>query len=200
MEMTGEQLISLAQAEVWRGLIDPEVLKASIPGCQAIEKIAENEYKIELVAAVGPVKAKFKGKLILSDIKAPDSYSLAFEGSGGAAGFAKGGAQVSLSPEGRHTRLRYSAKANIGGKLAQVGSRLIDAVAAKTADDFFVNFKATLAPQAAASEAAAESAARVGAVGKAPARAAVNPLWIVAGVIAAMLLASWLLGAPRWIS
>jgi len=191
MEMTGEQLIPLPQAEVWRGLIDPEVLKASIPGCEAIEKIADNEYKVELTAAIGPVKAKFKGKLVLSDIKAPDSYSLAFEGSGGAAGFAKGGAQVSLSPEGSGTRLRYSAKASIGGKLAQVGSRLIDGVAAKTADDFFANFKKTLAPQAAEAVAAIEEA---------PARSGINPLWIVAGVIAAMLVASWLLGAPRWIS
>ncbi len=193
MEMTGEQLIPLPQAEVWRGLIDPEVLKASIPGCETIEKIADNEYKVELTAAIGPVKAKFKGKLVLSDIRAPNSYSLVFEGSGGAAGFAKGGAQVSLSPEGRGTRLRYSAKASIGGKLAQVGSRLIDGVAAKTADDFFANFKATLAPQTAAAEA-------VAAIEEAPARGVMNPLWIVAGIIGAMLVVNWLLGAPRWIS
>lgn len=193
MDMTGEQLIALPQAEVWRGLIDPEVLKASIPGCEAIERVAENEYKVELTAAIGPVKAKFKGKLVLSDIKEPNSYSLAFEGSGGAAGFAKGAAQVSLSPEGRGTRMRYSAKANIGGKLAQVGSRLIDGVAAKTADDFFANFKRTLAPQAAAAEA-------VAAIKEAPVHGGINPLWIVAGVIAAMLVVNWLLGAPRYIS
>ena len=193
MERTGEELIALPQAEVWRGLIDPEVLKASIPGCETIEKIADNEYKVALTAAIGPVKAKFKGKLVLSDIRAPNSYSLAFEGSGGAAGFAKGGAQVSLSPEGRGTRLRYSAKASIGGKLAQVGSRLIDGVAAKTADDFFANFNATLVPKASAPEAAAG-------LEEAPARGGINPLWIVAGIIAAMLIASWLLGAPHWIS
>jgi hypothetical protein len=192
MEMTGEQLIPLPQAEVWRGLIDPEVLKASIPGCETIEKLTDNEYKVALTAAIGPVKAKFKGKLVLSDIKAPNSYSLAFEGSGGAAGFAKGGAQVSLSPEGEGTRLRYSAKASIGGKLAQVGSRLIDGVAAKTADDFFANFNATLAPRAPAAEAAA-------AIEEAPAPGGINPLWIVAGIIAAMLVVNWLLGAPRYI-
>ena len=189
MEMTGEQLIALPQAEVWRGLIDPEVLKASIPGCETIEKVTDNEYKVALTAAIGPVKAKFTGKLVLSDIKAPNSYSLAFEGSGGAAGFAKGSAQVSLAQEGSGTRLRYGAKANIGGKLAQVGSRLIDGVAAKTADDFFVNFKATLTPKAAAAEAAA-------AIEEAPARGGISPLWIVAGVIAAMLAVYWLLGAP----
>lgn len=191
MEMTGEQLIALPQAEVWRGLIDPDVLKASIPGCEMIERVTDNEYKVELTAAIGPVKAKFKGKLILSDIKAPDSYSLAFEGSGGAAGFAKGSAQVSLAPEGRGTRLSYSAKANIGGKLAQVGSRLIDGVAAKTAADFFANFNKTLVPKAPTAAAA---------TGEAPARGGINPLWIVAGVIGAMLVVNWLLGAPRWIS
>ncbi|OHC83775.1 MAG: hypothetical protein A3G73_06525 [Rhodospirillales bacterium RIFCSPLOWO2_12_FULL_67_15] len=193
MEMTGEQLIPLPQAEVWRGLIDPEVLKTSIPGCETIEKITDNEYKVALTVAIGPVKAKFKGRLVLSDIKAPNSYSLAFEGSGGAAGFAKGGAQVSLSREGGGTRLRYSAKASIGGKLAQVGSRLIDGVAAKTADDFFARFNETLAPR----EATAAKAAA--AIEEAPARGGISPLWIVAGIIAAMLVVNWLLGAPRWI-
>lgn len=192
MEMTGEQLIPLPQADVWRGLIDPEVLKASIPGCESIERASDNEFKIEVTAAVGPVKAKFKGKLVLSDIRAPDSYSLAFEGSGGAAGFAKGGAQVALSPEGKGTRLRYSAKANIGGKLAQVGSRLIDGVAAKMAEEFFTRFNQTLAPVGAE---AAEAAP-----GEAPAAARINPLWIVAGIIAAMLVINWLVGAPRYIS
>ena len=192
MEMTGEQLIPLPQAEVWRGLIDPQVLKASIPGCEAIEKVADNEYKVELTAAIGQVKAKFKGKLVLSDIRAPDSYSLAFEGSGGAAGFAKGGAQVALSTEGKGTRLRYSAKASIGGKLAQVGSRLIDGVAAKMADDFFARFNETLAPTVGKAAEAAE--------GEAPAAGRINPLWIVAGIIAAMLVVNWLLGAPRYIS
>jgi hypothetical protein len=192
MEMTGEQLIPLPQAEVWRGLIDPEVLKASIPGCETIEKLADNEYRIALTAAIGPVKAKFKGKLVLSDINAPNSYSLAFEGSGGAAGFAKGSAQVSLAPEGGGTRLRYGAKATIGGKLAQVGSRLIDGVAAKTANDFFANFNATLTPKAPAAAAAA-------AIEETPARGGINPLWIVAAMIAAMLAVNWLLGAPRYI-
>jgi len=190
MEMTGEQLIPLPQADVWNGLNDPEVLKASIPGCESIERAGENEFKIALTAAVGPVKAKFKGKLVLSDIKAPDSYSLTFEGSGGAAGFAKGSAQVSLATEASGTRLTYSTKANIGGKLAQVGSRLIDGVAAKTAEDFFVNFKSQLSPQApeTGTAAKAESAA--------PSEH-FNPLWIVAGIIAAMLVVNWLISMPR---
>ena len=191
MEMTGEQLIPLPQAEVWRGLIDPEVLKASIPGCESIEKLSDTDYKVALTAAIGPVKAKFTGKLVLSEINPPTSYSLAFEGSGGAAGFSKGSAKVSLSAEGSNTRLAYSTKASVGGKLAQVGSRLIDGVAAKLAEDFFARFNETLAPRAAAAPAAAEVA---------PPPPGFNPIWIVAGIIAAMLVASWLIGAPRYIS
>ena len=189
MELTGEQLIPLPQDAVWRGLNDPEILKASIPGCESIEKLSDTNYKLVVTTAIGPVKAKFTGKLVLSDINPPNSYSLAFEGSGGAAGFAKGGAQVSLSPDGRGTRLRYSSKANVGGKLAQVGSRLIDGVAAKLAGDFFTRFNETLAP----------GAGVAAAIEEAPAPAGLNPLWIVAGIIAAMLIASWLIGAPRWI-
>lgn len=145
MEMTGEQLIPVPQAEVWRGLNDPEVLKACIAGCESIEKVSDSEYKVSIVAAVGPVKAKFTGKLLLTDLNPPNSYSLSFEGSGGAAGFGKGGAQVSLKSESAGTRLSYSAKASVGGKLAQVGSRLIDGVARKMADDFFAAFNEKLA-------------------------------------------------------
>src|SRR3954469_17674410 len=145
MEMTGEQLIAVPQADVWRALNDPEILKACIPGCESIEKTSENEYRIAMTAAVGPVKAKFSGKLVLSDLQPPNSYSLAFEGSGGAAGFGKGGAHVSLQPDGAGTRLSYTAKASVGGKLAQVGSRLIDGVAKKMADDFFTAFNRKVA-------------------------------------------------------
>ena len=146
MEMTGEQLIPLPQQRVWEALNDPAILKACIPGCESIEKVSDTEYKVVMTAAIGPVKAKFNGKLLLADLNPPHSYSIAFEGSGGAAGFAKGGAQVSLSPEGRGTRLSYSAKASIGGKLAQVGSRLIDGVARKMSEDFFARFKQVVAP------------------------------------------------------
>lgn len=141
MEMTGEQLIPASQQETWSALNDPEVLRACVPGCESITKVNENEYQVQLTARVGPVSAKFRGRLSLFDIKAPDSYSLAFEGQGGAAGFAKGAAQVALSPQGKQTRLDYQAKANVGGKLAQIGSRLVDAAAKKVADEFFENFK-----------------------------------------------------------
>ena len=149
MEMTGEQLIPLRQQRVWEALNDPGILKACIPGCESIEKVSDTEYKVVLTAAIGPVKAKFNGKLLLADLNPPHSYSIAFEGSGGAAGFGKGGAQVSLLPEGSSTRLTYKATASVGGKLAQVGSRLIDGVARKMADDFFARFNATVAPAAA---------------------------------------------------
>jgi hypothetical protein len=186
MEIIGEQLIPLPQQRVWEALNDPEILKACIPGCENIEKISENEYKIVMTAAVGPVKAKFNGKLHLADLNPPDSYSLSFEGSGGAAGFGKGSANVTLSPENNGTKLSYSAKANVGGKLAQIGSRLIDGVAHKMADDFFKRFNATVAPAASAqatTEAAPEKPEKKSALG----------LWVVAGLIliAIVVYAIW---------
>jgi carbon monoxide dehydrogenase subunit G len=142
MEMTGEQLIPASQADTWTALNDPEILKACIPGCESIERTGANEYAVQMTARVGPVSAKFKGKMALSNIQPPNSYSIAFEGQGGVAGFAKGGAEVSLKAEGDSTRLSYAAKANVGGKLAQIGSRLVDAAASKVAGDFFAAFNA----------------------------------------------------------
>lgn len=140
MEMTGEQLIALPQQATWDALNDTAVLMACIPGCDSIDKQSDNEYLLTMTAKVGPVSAKFKGKMTLTDVRAPDAYTLQFEGQGGVAGFAKGEAQVSLAPEGDSTRLSYSVKASIGGKLAQVGARLIDGVAKKMAEQFFVAF------------------------------------------------------------
>ena len=153
MEMSGEQRIALPQQRVWEALNDPEILKACIPGCESIERVSDHEYKVAMTAAVGPVKAKFAGKLLLSDLNPPNSYSLAFEGSGGAAGFGKGSAQVALTPDGSGTLLTYKASATVGGKLAQIGSRLIDGVAKKMSDDFFARFNSTVAPVAQASAA-----------------------------------------------
>ncbi len=147
MDMTGEQIIPLPQQQVWEALNDPAVLKDCIAGCDVFDKVSDTEYKLGMVAAIGPVKAKFTGKLMLMDMNPPNAYSLAFEGSGGVAGFAKGTAQVSLSPEGDGTKLSYTAKASIGGKLAQIGSRLIDGVAKKMADDFFKKFNTRAAAE-----------------------------------------------------
>src|SRR5205823_13035378 len=149
MEMSGVQLIPASQRVVWDALNDPEMLKASVPGCESIERTGDNEYQVQMVARVGPVSAKFKGKLTLSDVKPPDSYSIAFEGQGGPAGFAKGGAHVRLTPEAEKTKLSYDVKASVGGKLAQIGSRLVDAAAKKVADDFFRNFNAKVGGSAA---------------------------------------------------
>ncbi len=162
MEMTGEQIIDQPQSKVWEALNDTEVLKACIPGCDTLEKVSDTEYKMTMTAAVGPVRAKFNGKLMLADVNAPVSYTIAFEGSGGAAGFGKGSAQVALSPEGSGTKLSYNAKAQIGGKLAQVGARLIDGVAKKMADDFFTAFKTRLTPAAPEPGAAVAGAASTG--------------------------------------
>jgi carbon monoxide dehydrogenase subunit G len=142
MEMTGEQLIPQSQDVTWRALNDTAVLKDCIPGCESIEQTGNNEYQMVMTARVGPVNAKFKGKMTLSDIIAPQSYRLAFEGQGGVAGFARGEASVHLSPKDGGTKLAYSANAMIGGKLAQVGSRLIDGVAKKIAGEFFTAFNA----------------------------------------------------------
>ena len=181
MEMTGEQLIPAAQAEVWRGLNDPEMLKSCISGCESIERLSDTEYTVVTTAAIGPVKAKFRGKLLLAEINPPNSYTLHFDGQGGAAGFGKGSAQVSLAAEGTGTRLTYAVKAQVGGKLAQIGSRLIDGVAKKLADDFFSAFNQKLAvPAAAAAESAAET----------PAGA--SPLWWVIAIIAAMFLLAYI--------
>jgi hypothetical protein len=140
------------------------------------------------------VKAKFTGKLLLTELNPPDSYSLAFEGSGGAAGFGKGSARVSLSTEGGATKLVYSAKASVGGKLAQIGSRLIDSVAKKMADEFFDKFNRTMAPAAASGSTAASEPAPP------PAQnAGFNPMWIVAATVLAMLVVSYLLGSPKYI-
>jgi uncharacterized protein len=140
MEMTGEELIALPQETTWKALNDTAVLKDCITGCESIDQTGDNEYAITMTARVGPVAAKFKGKMTLTDVNAPNSYRIVFEGQGGVAGFAKGEATVHLSPQDAGTRLAYTAKAMIGGKLAQVGSRLIDGVAKKIAGDFFTAF------------------------------------------------------------
>ena len=142
MEMTGEQLVLLPQAATWEALHDPAILKDCVPGCELITKTSDTEYDVLMVAKVGPVSAKFKGKMTVSDADPPRAYTLKFEGQGGVAGFARGEAVISLAPEGASTRLSYTAKATVGGKLAQVGSRLIDGVARKMAADFFVKFNA----------------------------------------------------------
>lgn len=141
MEMKGEVRLAASRQFIWDALNNPEVLKSCIPGCEALDQIKSNEYTATVISKVGPIKARFEGKVTLSDIDPPKSYKLSGEGSGGAAGFAKADIKVSLdSIEHGVTLLRYSVHANVGGKLAQLGSRMIDAAAKKSADDFFEQF------------------------------------------------------------
>ncbi|MEQ9638739.1 MAG: carbon monoxide dehydrogenase subunit G [Alphaproteobacteria bacterium] len=140
MQMSGEQRIPAAREQVWAALNDPAVLQACIPGCDSLEPVGEDGYKATVTAKVGPVKAKFAGQVTLSDIDPPNGYTISGEGKGGAAGFARGGAKVHLAEDGDGTLMTYEVDANVGGKLAQLGSRLIDGTARKMADEFFAKF------------------------------------------------------------
>ncbi len=175
MDMTGEFLIPAPRQKVWAALNDPEILKQSIPGCDEVEKLSDTELQAKVTAKVGPVKARFGGKVTLSDLDPPNGYKITGEGSGGAAGFAKGGATVRLSDADGGTKLAYTVEAHVGGKLAQIGSRLIDATARKMAEDFFSRFSAALSAGAAAPTAAAPLAAAAAEPAPAPAAATAKP-------------------------
>ena len=144
MEMNGEKLISASKREVWDALNDPDQLLKAIPGAQTVEKTDEENLIATVKIKIGPISAKFSGKIKLSDINPPNSYTLTGEGSGGAAGFAKGSAKVSLEDHDDGTILKYSVSASVGGKLAQIGQRLIDTAANKLADQFFGKFNEIL--------------------------------------------------------
>jgi carbon monoxide dehydrogenase subunit G len=146
MTMQGEVTLPADRAKVWAALNDPDVLKACIPGCQELEKVSDTQFTATAKLAVGPVKATFKGSVTLSDIEIPNGYTISGEGQGGVAGFAKGGAKVRLTEEDGGTRLSYDVEAQVGGKIAQLGGRLINGVAKKYADQFFANFAKVLAP------------------------------------------------------
>lgn len=150
MDLTGEYRIQAPRETVWAALNDPDVLKACIPGCEELNKTSDTEFVARVVAKIGPVKAGFGGKVTLSDLDPPNGYTITGEGQGGAAGFAKGGAKVRLEAAdgGAATVLRYSADAQIGGKLAQIGSRLVEGSAKKLADEFFAAFAARVAASA----------------------------------------------------
>jgi carbon monoxide dehydrogenase subunit G len=145
MQLTSQQLLPASQAQAWAALNDTEVLKACIPGCESIVPNGPDQFELLVTAAIGPVKAKFKGKLRLADIQPPESYTIHFDGQGGAAGFGKGSAKVRLEPtSATSSTLHYSADAQVGGKIAQIGSRLVDMAATKMAGDFFAAFSAKL--------------------------------------------------------
>lgn len=140
MKIQAEQTIPATQQAVWQALNDPQVLKRCLSGCDVFELVGDGLYRVALQATVGPIRTRFTGKLQLSDLAPPEAYSLSFEGSGGVAGFGKGSARVRLEPVPGGTRLTYEARAEVGGRLAQVGARLIDGVTQKMANDFFTRF------------------------------------------------------------
>jgi len=146
MTMNGEYQLPAPQQTVWEALNDPAVLKACIPGCESLDKTSDNGFQAVATIKIGPVKAKFKGSVTLSDIDPPNGYKISGQGEGGVAGFAKGGANVKLVPKDGGTLLSYTVEAQIGGKLAQLGQRLINGAAKKVADDFFGNFAKAVNP------------------------------------------------------
>ncbi len=146
MNLSGSRTINADIATVWAGLLDPEVLKACVPGCTEMSGSADEGFEATVVQKVGPVKATFKGAVVISDRVEHESLTISGEGKGGPAGFAKGGADVRLTAEGDATLLEYDVEAKVGGKLAQLGSRIIDGFAKKMADQFFANFQEAVEP------------------------------------------------------
>lgn len=192
MELTGDRLICAPLDATWAALNDPEVLKACIAGCESLERTEPDAYAAVVAVKVGPVSARFKGKLKLTDVQPPSGYTIHFDGQGGVAGFGKGSAEVSLAEEVGQTRLRYIARAQVGGKMAQVGSRLIDAAAAKIADDFFAAFEEKLQPVAEAPDAA--STVAVAAASTTAARTpSMSKTWVwAAAALLAIALVYWM--------
>ncbi|MCZ6638257.1 MAG: carbon monoxide dehydrogenase subunit G [Alphaproteobacteria bacterium] len=188
MDMTGEQRIPAPKQVVWDALNDVEALKASIPGCKEVEKKSDTEFSALVQIAVGPVKATFKGEVTLSNIDAPNGYTLAGQGTGGAAGFGKGSAEVTLREENGETIVSYNAHASVGGKLAQIGQRLIDSTAKKLTKQFFENFAAYITAQQGPAEDLKEEAA--------PAAAAATQgggQFVFWGIIGAALVILWII-------
>ncbi|NLS02087.1 carbon monoxide dehydrogenase subunit G [Rhizobium sp. P32RR-XVIII] len=149
MDMTGEERINAPRDVVWAALNDPDVLKRCIPGCQSLEMKSPTELAAIVKVKIGPVSATFNGEVTLTNVKAPESYTISGEGKGGVAGFAKGGADVALNEDGAETVLQYAVKAQIGGKLAQLGARLVDTTSHKLAQQFFANFNSVVSEKAA---------------------------------------------------
>lgn len=214
MDMQGSRQLAITREQAWEALNDPEILKRCITGCEKFELVGENTYAIMVAIRIGPVSARFNGKVTLADIVVPESYALRFDAQGGAAGFGKGESQVQLVPNAQGVELRYTVKSTVGGKLAQIGQRLIDGVAKSLAEEFFSRFEAELvkrfapavteAPAAAPAEPADPSggsgaaAAPAGPAAGAPpaptAPAPGTPAWVWWGAIVAAFVAGWLLG------
>ena len=195
MEMQGSRALAITQQQAWDALNDPQVLKTCIPGCDKLEATGENQYAVGMSVKIGPVAAKFAGKLLLSEVVPPDSYTINFDGQGGAAGFGKGKSQVHLTvPEtGKGCVLNYSVQAQVGGKIAQMGQRLIDGVSKSMAEDFFKRFDnemQRLHPEAYGVVAEAPAAVPAGAM--VPATAGRIPVWVWFASLAVLAVVVWL--------
>jgi carbon monoxide dehydrogenase subunit G len=198
MDMTGERRIPAPRQTVWEALNDTDVLKSSIPGCESLEKLGDDQMKATAAIKVGPISARFSGKVQLTDIDPPNGYRISGEGQGGVAGFAKGGANVTLTDDGGGTLLSYQVNAQVGGKLAQLGGRLIDATAKQMADAFFDRFSKQVQAMvpAAAEAAASETMAEPIAVAMASAPDSAISIWaLIPREPFGMPIAAWLGGA-----
>lgn len=201
MKLENTRLIQAEPQVVWDSLVSVDVLKQCIPGCQSMDRTGENEYELVMKSKVGPVSATFKGELSLRDIVPGESYTLHFEGRGGAAGFSKGSAAVRLEPADGGTNLVYSVDASVGGKIAQIGQRLIDGAARKMADDFFTRFEEVVASQSTNDESSAGAAEPVSsafdataatAEGQSAAPGGRNWMWISGAVLVVILVLLWM--------
>jgi hypothetical protein len=187
MEMQGERLINAPRQVIWDALNDATTLKNCLPGCDRLEKVSESAFEATITAKVGPVKTTFVGSVTLSDVDPPDAYTISFEGKGGPAGFAKGSAKVRLAEDDGITRLQYVIAASLGGKLGQLGSRVIDGVARQMADDFFGRFADVIGPSAPAEKLVETRAADAQ-------RSRVSPLqWTLFGLALAAFAVIWFL-------
>ena len=193
MELQGERLIPASVDKTWASLNDPEVLKACIAGCESVERTGDDAFTAVVALKVGPVSARFKGNIAMTNIDAPNGYTINFDGQGGVAGFGKGSADVALTAQGpEQTLLKYTARATVGGKMAQIGSRLIDATAGKITEDFFKAFEAHL--QASAAPVAADSAVAAPAPAVAPASdGSIAKLWWLMGGVVVLAIVYFLI-------
>ena len=203
MDISGEYRLRAPRQKVWEALNDPDFIQRALPGCQSMEKVSDTEFTAKVNSKIGPVKATFNSKVSLTDLNPPESYRLVGEGKGGAAGFAKGSADVHLTEEGEETVLRYNSDLQVGGKLAQIGNRLVGGAAKKTADEFFSNFANLInEPAPAAAEPVATDGGPAPATGPTPAPtpptsqappgglfSTMSPaLWIAVAVVVVVLL------------
>ena len=190
MDMQGSRQLAITQQQAWDALNDPAVLKACIPGCDKVEPTGENQYAIGMALKIGPVSAKFAGKIVLSEIVPPISYTINFEGQGGAAGFGKGNSAVTLVPNDAGCELNYTVHASVGGKVAQLGQRLVDGAAKSMAEDFFKRFDEAMrtahpAAYAAKEDAIKEIAGNEASTGATAKNGSGIPLWLwIAGAVA----------------